>query len=168
LPEGKFVLASPAAGWGSKEWPLEYYDELARGLSLPLVVNGPPHSAGLLAGVTGAQIHLSGIPGLIDATRRAHAVVGVDSGPMHLAAALGKPGVAIFGPTDPASHGPYGGTLRVLRSRYAVTSYKRRTDVDASMRAIKPAMVLKALEEALHAGATPKQTALDAGAEAPA
>ena len=43
-----------------------------------------------------------GSAGLIDATRRAHAVIGVDSGPMHLAAALAKPGVAIFGPTDPA------------------------------------------------------------------
>jgi heptosyltransferase-1 len=168
LPEGKFVLVSPAAGWGSKEWPLEYYEELAQGLRMPLVVNGPPHAAGLLAGVPGAQIHLSGIAGLIDATRRAHAVVGVDSGPMHLAAALGKPGVAIFGPTDPASHGPYGGTLRVLRSQYAVTSYKRRTEIDESMRAVTPEMVLKTLDEVLDAPTGAKAPAsLGTGASAP-
>ena len=145
LPEGKFVLACPLAGWGSKQWPLEYYAELAAGLDMPLVVNGPPQSAATLARIAGALVHLSGIPGLIHATRRAHSVVGVDSGPLHLAAALSKPGVAIYGPTDPASHGPYGGSLRVLRSPDAVTSYKRLTDYDPSMRAIRPADVLEAL-----------------------
>ncbi len=159
LPEGKFVLASPAAGWGSKEWPLEYYEDVARELDMPLVVNGPPSSAGLLAGVPGAQIHLSGIAGLIDATRRAHAVIGVDSGPMHLAAALGKPGVAIFGPTDPASHGPYGGSLRVLRWPHAVTSYKRREESDESMRAITPEMVLRELQELANSAASLKAPA---------
>ncbi len=153
LPEGNFVLASPIAGWAAKEWPLEYYEDLASALAsalrLPLVLNGPPQSAGLLAGVRGAHLHLSGIAGLIDATRRAHAVIGVDSGPMHLAAALSKPGVAIFGPTDPASHGPYGGSLRVLRSPEAVTSYKRRDSSDESMRAVTPEMVHTALEESL-------------------
>ena len=153
LPEGKFVLASPLAGWGSKQWPLEYYEELAQRLDLPLVVNGPPDAAGLLAKIEGAHLHLCGIAGLIHATRRALAVVGVDSGPMHLAAALSKPGVAIFGPTDPASHGPYGGSLQVLRDRRAVTSYKRRGEPDASMRAILPDTVAEALETAMQAGA---------------
>jgi heptosyltransferase-1 len=145
LPEGPFVLASPLAGWASKQWPLEYYEELAAGLKIALVLNGPPAAAPILERVPGAWVHISGIAGLIDATRRARAVVGVDSGPLHLAAALGKPGVAIFGPTDPASHGPYGGTLRVLRSRDAVTSYKRRHSEDPSMRAIQPAEVLEVL-----------------------
>jgi lipopolysaccharide heptosyltransferase I len=152
LPEGKFVLASPLAGWESKQWPFEFYEELAQelvGLGMPLVVNGPPQSAGLLARVPGAQIHLSGVAGLIDATRRAHAVIGVDSGPLHLAAALAKPGVAIYGPTDPASHGPYGGSIHALRAPDAVTSYKRRDEIDRSMRAITPAEVLNALEGAL-------------------
>lgn len=149
LPEGNFVLASPAAGWPAKEWPVEHYEDLAAGLKMPLVVNGPPASAGLLARVRGAHIHLSGMPGLIHATRRAHAVIGVDSGPMHMAAALAKPGVAIFGPTDPASHGPYGGSLRVLRSPDAITSYKRRDSIDESMYAVTPEMVLAALDESL-------------------
>jgi heptosyltransferase-1 len=157
LPEGKFVLASPLAGWGAKQWPLEYFGEvargLARGLDMPLVVNGPPEAAALLAGVEGAQLHLSGMAGLIDATRRAHAVIGVDSGPMHLAAALGKPGVAIYGPTDPALTGPYGGSVKVLRMAGAATTYKRHAEIGESMRAIEPEAVLEALDAVLRARA---------------
>jgi heptosyltransferase-1 len=145
LPDGPFVLACPLAGWGAKQWPLEHYTELAGRLNIPLVVNGPPDAAEILGSIDGAQVHLSGLEGLIDATRRAQAIVGVDSGPVHLAAALGKPGVAIYGPTDPASHGPYGGTLHVLRSASAITSYKRRAADPGSMRAISPAEVIEVL-----------------------
>lgn len=145
LPEGPFVLACPLAGWAAKQWPFEYWEELAAGLKIPLVLNGSPAAAQTLAQVPGAHVHVSGIPGLIHATRRAHSVVGVDSGPLHLAAALAKPGVAIYGPTDPASHGPYGGSMRVLRAPDAVTSYKRRDAEDPAMRAIQPGEVLEAL-----------------------
>jgi heptosyltransferase-1 len=100
------------------------------------VVNGPPGAAARLAEVRGAVAHCSGIPGLVNATRRAAAVVGVDSGPLHLAAALGKPGVAIYGPTDPARNGPYGGTIRVLRAPGAPTTYRRQAEPGESMRAI--------------------------------
>jgi heptosyltransferase I len=148
LPEGRFVLACPLAGWSSKQWPLEFYADLARRIDVPLVVNGPPEAAEILASIRGVQVHLSGLEGLIDATRRAHAVIGVDSGPMHLAAALSKPGVAIFGPTDPARNGPYGGSLRILRCPEAVTTYNR-TAGDESMRAIHPDTVAEALTAAL-------------------
>jgi heptosyltransferase-1 len=150
LPDGPFVLACPAAGWGAKQWPVEYYSELARALELPLVVNGPPGAEASLARIQGVRVHTSGIAGLIHATRRATAIIGVDSGPLHLAAALSKPGVAIFGPTDPASHGPYGGSLRVLRAPDAITSYKRLPTEDESMRAIRPSAVLEALEAVLN------------------
>jgi heptosyltransferase-1 len=145
LPEGRFVLASPLAGWGSKQWPVEFYQELAQRLDGPLVVNGPPEAAETLKKIRGAHVHLSGIAGLIHATRRAQAVIGVDSGPLHLAAALSKPGVAIFGPTDPLRNGPYGGTIRVLRSAGAATTYKRAGETHDSMRAISPEDVLEAL-----------------------
>jgi heptosyltransferase-1 len=150
LPDGDFVLACPLAGWGSKQWPLESYAALAKKLGMPLVVNGPPSSAGALSRIEGAVPHLSGIPGLIYATRRAAAIVGVDSGPLHLAAALGKPGVAIFGPTDPGRNGPYGNSIHVLRSPGAPTTYKRHAEIDASMRAVTPGDVLAALEAQLH------------------
>lgn len=149
LPAGEFVLASPLAGWSAKQWPAENWSELAKTLDLPLVVNGPPAAESALRQIAGAQVHLSSISGLIDATRRATAVIGVDSGPMHLAAALAKPGVALFGPTDPARHGPYGGSLQVLRDAQAQTSYHRDTNIAASMRAITPEMVRTALHHVL-------------------
>jgi len=149
LPE-RFVLASPLSGWPAKQWPLEHYGRLAahlrRAAGLALVLNGPPSAQQVLAAVPDAVVHLSSIEGLIDATRRAAAVVGGDSGPLHLAAALGKPGVAIYGPTDPAQTGPYGGRLKVLRSAAAVTSYKRHGQIEPSMREISPEAVLAALE----------------------
>jgi heptosyltransferase-1 len=146
LPEGDFVLASPLAGWGAKQWPLEYYAELAeivrREWRVPLVLNVPRALP-----MDGVEMHVSGLPGLIDATRRASAIIGVDSGPMHLAAALGKPGVAIYGPTDPARHGPYGSTFQVLRSPNATTTYRRVSEPDRSMREISPDQVFHALAE---------------------
>jgi heptosyltransferase-1 len=144
LPDDDFVLASPLAGWGAKQWPLEYYSRLAERLrrecGMPLVVDAPYRIH-----IKPAESHVSTLPGLIYATRRAAAVVGLDSGPLHLAAVLGKPGVAIFGPTDPARHGPYGATVAVLRSPHAVTNYRRTAEPDASMREITPDQVFEAL-----------------------
>ena len=154
LPEGKFVLASPLAGWGAKQWPLEHWSQLAKLLDYPLVLNGPPEAQAALDAVPGVLVHLSGMRGLIDATRRAHAVVGVDSGPMHLAAALNKPGAALFGPTDPSRHGPYGGSLRVVRLQNAITSYQRTRQPAASMQLITPEMVAEAIRACLKEAAT--------------
>jgi len=156
LPAEGFVLASPLAGWRSKQWPAEHYRALGARLraelGVRLVANLPPGDADWVrqAGMEADAIaHVSGLAGLIDATRRAAAVVGVDSGPLHLAAALGKPGVAIFGPTDPARNGPYGGTLRVLRAPDAVTTYKRNSTIEPSMKQITPDQVFEALRAAL-------------------
>ena len=146
LPEGPFVLASPMAGWASKQWPLEYYSRLAamlrEKLGMPLVLNGAP---GSVPPVPGTLPHESGIPGLIDATRRAALVIGVDSGPLHLAAALNKSGAAIFGPTDPIRNGPYGGDFEVFRIPGVRTTHRRGAAIDASMRAIIPEEVFAAL-----------------------
>lgn len=146
LPDVPFALASPLAGWVSKQWPLEYYEQLAgmlrKKLDLPLVLNGP---AGAVPTVSGTIAHESGIRGLIDATRRAAVVIGVDSGPLHLAAAMNKPGVAIFGPTDPIRNGPYGGDFEVFRVAGAHTTHRRGGTIDASMRAIKPGQVFAAV-----------------------
>ena len=151
LPYGPYVLTCPLAGWGAKQWPKEYYGELARGvdaeLGMPLVVNGPPGES--FAHLAPAFPHLSGLPGLIDATRRAVAIVGLDSGPLHMAASIQKPGVAIFGPTDPARNGPYGKSFRVLRSAAATNTYKRDNMEHAAMRSITPRMVLDELKKCL-------------------
>lgn len=157
LPRGEFVLANPLAGWGSKQWPLENYARLARliqeELGMMLVLNSAPQARPILESVDGAWPHCSGIAGLICATRAASAVIGLDSGPLHLAAALGKPGVGIFGPTDPARNGPYGDSITVLRDAQANTTYKRNTQVDDSMSSISVEAVFEALRARLAANA---------------
>lgn len=163
LPEGtldpglpqRFVLASPQAGWGSKQWPAGHYTELAAAIwhshNIPLVVDHAPGEERHVeeidaAAPQGAVIpHASTIEGLIGATRAADAVVGVDSGPLHLASAAGKRGVAIFGPTDPDRNGPYGPGMVVVRDADAETTYKRDPDPSWSMHACGPAMVYDAL-----------------------
>jgi heptosyltransferase-1 len=156
LPASDFVLTSPAAGWEAKQWPPEYYARLAGLLrdrtGLPLVVNcGPPDRARAAAIVHQAPpgcavLNVTSVAGLLGVTRRARAVLGVDSGPLHVAAVLGKPGVALFGPTDPARNGPYGDTFTVLRAPQAPTSYQRDSRIAPSMRRLEPQRVCEALE----------------------
>ncbi len=98
LPTGDFVLASPAAGWKSKQWPAEHYvalgERLWRECGMPLVVDCAPGETEAARWIVdraqpgSCVLHPSSLAGLIAATRRARAVVGVDSGPLHLAAAL--------------------------------------------------------------------------------
>ena len=148
LPTGPFILASPLAGWGSKQWPLPYYDELGKRLrvqGLELVANVPAGHERDVENLAHVRVHSSSISGLIDATRRAAGIVGVDSGPMHLAAALGKPGVALFGPTDPAQNGPFRCRMTVLRAPDAQTTYKRRAELDESMKKISAERVTEEL-----------------------
>lgn len=159
LPEGDYVLAGPFAGWKAKEWPPEYFAELAttlhRETGMPLVIDCAPFQTDearviIEQAPEGAcLLHPSSIEGLIAATRRARAVVGVDSGPLHVAAALGRPGVAVFGQTDPARNGPYGSSFRVLRDPAAVTSYKHAREPDPVMRSIRPGDVWAVLSSML-------------------
>ncbi|MDE0434282.1 MAG: lipopolysaccharide heptosyltransferase I [Bryobacterales bacterium] len=159
LPEGDYVLASPFAGWKGKEWPPEYFAELAmilfRETGMPLVIDCAAFQRREAQAIVeqapagAALLHPSSVEGLMAATRRARAVVGVDSGPLHIAAALGLPGVAVFGQTDPARNGPYGSTFRVLRDSTAVTSYKHGQRPDPVMRAVSPSDVWEVLSPML-------------------
>ena len=152
LPTGPFVLTSPFAGWMGKQWPLKNYELLAlrlRAEGLQLVADIPLQRAAEVAGLKHVSVHTSSLAGLIAATRRAAAVVGLDSGPLHLAAALRKPGVALFGPTDPARNGPYGGTIEVLRSQGIKTSYRRDHEIHPGMRAIGIDAVFEALLQSM-------------------
>ncbi len=156
LPAGAFVLTNPFAGWASKQWPFENYATLAAALlrqGFTLVVNVSSDRSAEFASIPNIIVHVSSLAGLIDATRRATAVVGLDSGPLHLAAALGKPGVGLYGPTDPARNGPYGRTIRVLRSADAETTYKRGAEIHPSMRAISVESVVEALMQSIASAA---------------
>jgi heptosyltransferase-1 len=151
LPEEPFVLAAPFAGWASKQWPIERYVEIGRRLwlekRLRLVLNVLPGAT--LPSSEFLFRHESGLEGLIDATRRATAVLGLDSGPLHLAAFLAKPGLALFGPTDPARNGPHGHTIRTLRVPGSPTSYRRHSQIAPSMLALEIEPVWQALAEVL-------------------
>lgn len=157
LPESPFVLASPFAGWRSKQWPLANYANLARMLAKELgarlVLNVAEADLERVRDLPHVHAQATSIRGLIHATRMAAAVVGVDSGPLHLAAALKKPGVALFGPTDPARNGPVTGAFIVLRDPGAVTTYKREDVESDAMKSISPQAVVEALAPALAGGA---------------
>ncbi len=159
LPSGPFVLTSPFAGWAGKEWPLESFEvlgELLRREGLELVANVAERRADELHRLKYVRVHTSSLPGLIAATRAATAVVGLDSGPLHLAAALHKPGVGLFGPTDPALTGPFGGSMTVLRTDDVETTYKRHGRIHASMQVISPKDVVNAVLDSIAAGASVK------------
>ena len=152
LPSGPFVLTSPFAGWAGKEWPLEFYERLAQRLlseGLELVASVPENRAKELAQLKHVHVYTSTLRGLIDATRRASAVVGLDSGPLHLAAALHKPGVALFGPTDPQRTGPFGGSIAIVRANDVETTYKRHRRIHSSMKLITVEQVADALPRSL-------------------
>jgi len=150
---GVCVIA-PSAGWGAKRWPAEKFGELARrldGLGFAVLVNAKRKDdalAGAVIAASGgtAQVAVCNVTGLIALVRRSALVVGGDSGPVHMAAALGVPVVALFGPTDPARNGPWGlGKIAVLRDASSRTSYKREDGVEAGLARISVEAVLEAV-----------------------
>jgi heptosyltransferase I len=138
---GEFAMVNPGAGWGAKRWPAERYGRVARALAdcgLPSVVNYGPGEEGLAHEVEAAsggsaKALQCSISELIALTRRARLFIGGDTGPLHLAAALRVPVVAIFGPTDPARNGPYGTRSVVLRNPASPTTHARKPKPDEAM-----------------------------------
>jgi len=154
---GDFAILNPGAGWGAKRWPAERYGEVARKLAdegVRSILNHGPGEEELVRAATaasgGAARAMScTITELIALTRRARLFIGGDTGPLHLAAALRVPVVAIFGPTDPARNGPYGTPNIVLRSEESVTSHARRVEVDEGMLGIGSEAVVGAANKLL-------------------
>ena len=138
---GEYAILNPGAGWGAKRWPAQRYGEVARQLAkdgLRCLVNFGPGEEELFQEVNAASGGVvrptkASITGLIALTRRARLFIGGDTGPMHLAAALQVPVVAIFGPTDPARNGPYGTRSVVLRNPSSPTSHARVAKPDEGM-----------------------------------
>jgi len=121
------VLLQPGGRWENKRWPLERYRQVTQRLAerfpaLHFGILGSTAERSLgqsLAGLAPGRVRdLTGQTGLwemVELIRHAAVLVCNDSGPMHVAAAIGKPVVTIFGPTDPRRTGPYGQSQRVLR-----------------------------------------------------
>lgn len=126
----RVVVLNPGAGRPAKRWPPERFRALAERLSQdatasPLVVWGPGELAvareivevaTTRPGPRAALAPATDLPGLVAVLRRASVVVGGDTGPLHLAAALGTPCVGLYGPTVAERNGPYGPGHRTLQS----------------------------------------------------
>ncbi|MGA7381340.1 MAG: lipopolysaccharide heptosyltransferase I [Terriglobales bacterium] len=152
-----FALLNPGAGWGAKQWPAERYGEVAKQLAeggLKSLINFGPGEEELAQAVEAASAGSAEAVGctlteLIALTRRAQLFIGGDTGPMHLAAALGIPVVAIFGPTDPARNGPYGTRSTVLRNWLSPTTHARRAQPDPGLLEISAEQAVTAARELL-------------------
>jgi lipopolysaccharide heptosyltransferase I len=132
-----FALINPGAAWPNKRWPPDRFGEVAaflrevRGLT-SFVLWGPGEE-----GLAGAVVETSGgaarvapptrLADLLALSRAATLMVSGDTGPLHIAAAVGTPTVSVFGPTDPQRNGPWNPD-DVSVSRYGVCAchYERR------------------------------------------
>ncbi|HKZ57705.1 MAG TPA: lipopolysaccharide heptosyltransferase II [Thermodesulfovibrionales bacterium] len=117
-----YAVMVPGARWKTKRWSPENFGELASLLPIKTVIVGGRGDKGIakeiLASSGSKSVSLVGntdLKGLIEIIRGARFIVSNDSGPMHIAAALGIPVFAIFGPTDPVRTGPYGRGHTVIR-----------------------------------------------------
>jgi heptosyltransferase-1 len=154
---GDFALLNPGAGWGAKQWPAERYGGVARRLAedgVRSLINFGPGEESLMRAAESASRGtakgmVSSLTGLIALTRRARLFIGGDTGPMHLAAALGVPVVAIFGPTNPLRNGPFGSRSIVLRSPASPTTHSRRAQPDPGILEISSDQVVAAARELL-------------------
>jgi heptosyltransferase I len=157
----RYVVLSPGGGWRSKCWPVDRFGLLSQkirdGLGVRCVINYGPGESALVSAVTAASgnsqpLAYDGELGqLMALLRNAACIVGGDTGPLHLAVALGTPAVALFGPTDPARNGPYPSQEIVLRSPHAVTTYKRGESVDTSFHDLSVDQVYEAVQRRLGA-----------------
>jgi lipopolysaccharide heptosyltransferase I len=179
----RYVVLSPGGGWRAKCWPAERFGALCQQIrdvfGFRCVVNYGPGENDLAAAVKAASGNAepllwdTELGPLMALLRSAVCIVGGDTGPLHLAIALGTPAVALYGPTDPARNGPYrnpalvtgnpildSGETRdtdpcagdiVLRAKGSTTSHSRNNEVDPSMLAIQVDSVLEAVRRRIGA-----------------
>jgi heptosyltransferase I len=177
----RYMVLSPGGGWRAKCWPAERFGALCakirNSLGLRCVVNYGPGEDDLAAAVGAASgdsnplLYNGELGRLMALLRDATCIVGGDTGPLHLAIALGTPAVALHGPTDPARNGPYHtrphgahpsagppltactGNDIVLRAANSTTTHARNDQTDPSMLAIDVDSVFDAVRRRIGAGA---------------
>lgn len=152
-----FALVTPGAGWGGKQWPAERFGQVARALAihnLRTLVNTGPGEEALAREVVkasggSAQEIRCTVGQLIALTRRARLFIGGDTGPLHLAAALGIPVVGIYGPTEPARTGPFGTRAIALRHPESETTFSHHREPDDGLLKITAEEVITAARHLL-------------------
>lgn len=161
---GPFALVNPGAAWPNKRWPPDRLGLVCRALRerhglAAVVVWGPGEES--LAGVVvaasgGAAIAAPPTPltDLVALARQARLIVSGDTGPLHIAAALGVPAVALFGPTDPQRNGPWDpADIAISRYDRCDCHYERRCRRDPArwcLGTIEVDEVIRAIERRLH------------------
>lgn len=159
LPD-EFAIIHPGAGWGNKRYPPAAWGAVAQSiasrLGLAVLVASAPGEEELAEAVirhsdgSARTISLPTLPTLGAALRRARLVLAGDTGPMHLAQALGTPTLAVMGPTDPARHGPYGAPERAIVHRLPCSfCYRRFEEVKACLLEIPPGAIAERAVELL-------------------
>ena len=165
IQNSKLILLQPGARWLNKRWPVQHFAELVRALAKKFpdarfaVLGGKddqPLGEKIFQAAPEKILNLFGattLPEMIEWVRRCDLLVTNDTGPMHVAAALGKPIVALFGPTAPRRTGPYGQLENVLRLNLpcspCLSSDCSIEKTDECLRALSPALVLARVEKLL-------------------
>lgn len=151
LPSDIYAVIAPGARWKTKRWSSEKFGKLSSLLPLKTVIVGSRGDMDIAREVValsgGKAVSLAGktnLKELIEIIRGARFFVSNDSGPMHIAAALGIPVFAIFGPTDPLRTGPYGRGHTIIRENVSCAPCFRRTCSD--LKCMKSLSVDKAYE----------------------
>lgn len=156
-----FIILNPGGGWRSKCWSPENYAGLLRRLEEcrheQVILTGSGGEEKLIsailqsASVTGAHYLPTTLVQFIALARRARLFVGGDTGPLHLAAAVGTPLVGIYGPTDPARNGPFAKDDIAL-SNLGPVDHTRREPDPPYLAGISVDSVLAAIEARLARG----------------
>jgi len=163
VKEGDFlVFLSPTARWETKLWSQEGFakvgDRIIEGFGAKIILSGLPKELEYLKGIKERMRYKdrvllpppTSIKQFFALLEASHVFVGVDSGAMHVARALGKPVIAVFGPSDPRWIGPYGQKRGVVRAEVQCSPCNKKRCNDLScMREITPQMVLKEFERLL-------------------
>jgi heptosyltransferase I len=156
LTEKKYIAINPIAFWGTKLWDNEKFARLADlitgELNIKVVFTGSERKKieEITSRMAAKAVNLGGETSLLELAslyRKALMLITTDSGPMHLAAAVGTPVVALFGPTDPARTGPYGlGHTVIRRSLSCSPCFLKRCSTRKCMQDIAIEEVLAAVE----------------------
>lgn len=157
----KLALIQPGAGWETKRWMPEYFSFLADYLTetwgLQVVVLWGPGeqelAEGVIAGMNtpGEMAPPTSLLELVELIRTSCLFIGGDTGPMHIAAALGIPTIALFGASDPVRNGPYGeGHLVLYEELDCRPSWRTQCDHLSCLKNLTPEKVISRLEDYLH------------------
>jgi lipopolysaccharide heptosyltransferase II len=161
-----WIAVQPGARWGTKRWPIGNYAALVAQLAeqfpaFRFLILGTAADRELGRTIQSAApnrcLDLTGqtsLPEMVEWLRRSELLICNDSGPMHIAAALGRPLVALFGPTEPRRTGPYGQPAAALQVQLpCVPCFKDRCFHQPRLEclsSIRPADVLLAVRQRLN------------------